>query len=266
MDSRYGLLASARLQGLASARAFFVMRSIGDFLLILAEGVAPLLLVARFGSIAGWSGPEVAMLVGLGRAGEGLALTVGRGVDPFVFSDTVRLGRFDQILIRPVSPIGWLLTSEIELRFIFRTLAGLAIVAWCANQAGVSVGPAELGLFVLSVVCSAVFVLSALILGAALTFRVIEGSEVTSIFANGGISLASFPLDLYASALRFIFTFIVPVGLFVYVPVVTVLGRDGPGPLGPQLLPLIPFVVATVVALSALGWRAGVRRYQSTGS
>ena len=260
------MLAGARLQGLASARAFFVMRSIGDFLLILAEGVAPLLLVARFGSIGGWSGPEVAMLIGLGRAGEGLALTVGRGVDPFVFADTVRLGRFDQILTRPVSPIGWLLTSELELRFAFRTLAGLVIVGWCARQVGVELGWTDVVLLLASVISVAVFVLAALILGAALTFRIIEGSEIATIFANGGIALASFPLDLYASALRLIFTFIVPVGLFVYVPVATVLGRDAPGVLGPQLLPLMPVMVGLVAVAASLGWRAGVRRYQSTGS
>jgi ABC-2 type transport system permease protein len=50
------------------------------------------------------------------------------------------------------------------------------------------------------------------------------------------------------------------------VPVLAVLDRDGPGVLGPGLLPLLPVATVGSVAVAALAWRAGLRRYQSTGS
>ena len=229
------------------------------------EALAPLLLVSRFGSIAGWSGPEVAMLIGVARTGEALALIVGRGVDPNTFGDTVRLGRFDQILTRPVSPLLWLLTSHVELRFVFRAAAGAGVVVWSAQRLGV-LSPGTAVVLAAAAVASALFVLSTLIIGAAVTFRTVEGSDFAVLLSNGGMGLAAFPLEVYSSALRLIFTFLVPVGLCVYVPVLTVLDRDGPGVLGPGLLPVLPVVLGAFAGLSLLTWRQGIRHYESTGS
>lgn len=229
------------------------------------EALAPLLLVSRFGSIAGWSAPEVAMLVGVARTGEGLAMIVGRGVDPSTFGDTVRLGRFDQILTRPVSPLLWLLTSEVELRFVFRAAAGAGVVVWSAHRLGV-LSPGTAVVLAAAAAASALFVLSTLVIGAAVTFRTVEGSDFALLLSNGGMGLAAFPLEVYGSALRLIFTFLVPVGLCVYVPVLTILDRDGPGVLGPGLLPVLPVVLGAFAGLSLLTWRQGIRHYESTGS
>jgi ABC-2 type transport system permease protein len=264
--SVYWRLAAARIRAQASSRRLFAMRCFGDAVLILAEAVGPLVLVDRFGTIAGWTGAEVVMLVGIARAGEGFALVVGRGVEPTIFSETVRLGRFDQVLTRPVSPLGWLMTSELELRHAFRGIAGLGLVTWAAHRAGVAATPANIGMLAAACVACTLFVLCVLVLGAALTFRTVEGSDIANLASNGGIGLVSFPLDLYGGSLRFVFTFLLPIGLFVYVPVLVVLGREGPGVLGPGLLAVMPVAVAGMLALTAFGWHLGLRHYQSTGS
>jgi ABC-2 type transport system permease protein len=242
------------------------MRCLGDALLILVEALGPLILVNRFGSIAGWSGSDVVLLVGVARAGEGLALVVGRGVEPTIFSETVRLGRFDQVLTRPVSPLGWLLTTELELRHLFRGVAGIGLVIWAASRSDVALTASNVAVLAASCMACTLFVLCVLVLGAALTFRTVEGSDIANLAANGGVGLVSFPLDLYGGALRFVFTFLLPIGLFVYVPVLFVLGRDGPGVLGPGLLAAMPVGALAVVGVTSYAWRAGLRHYQSTGS
>jgi ABC-2 type transport system permease protein len=213
--SVYAGLAAARLRSVTSARALFALRCTGDALLIFAEAAGPLVLVHRFGSIAGWSGPEVLLLVAIGRVGEGLALTVARGVEPTTFSETVRRGRFDQVLTRPVSPLGWLLTTEIEVRHVFRALAGAVVLVLAGAAAGVRPTPGNVATLVAACVSCTVFVLCVLVLGAALTFRTVEGSDIATLAVNGGIALVSFPLDLYGGALRFVFTFLLRVGIFV---------------------------------------------------
>ncbi len=266
MAEPYAALAGARLRSIAGSPRLLALRSAGDVLIVAMEAMVAVVLVSRFGSIAGWSGAEAAMLIGTARAGEGLALVVGRGIDPILFGDKVRTGQFDQVLTRPVHPLVWLMTSDMELRFVFRVLAGTAVVVWSASHAGVAASPANVALLAAAALASAVFVLATLVMGAALTFRTVEGSDIANLLANGGLSLAAFPLDLYARPLRFIFTFAVPVGLCVYVPVSTVLGRDGPGVLGPALLFALPVVLGAFAALAGLAWRAGVRHYESTGS
>lgn len=266
MASVYLRLAAARIRALTSSPRLFAMRCLGDAVLIGLEAAGPLILVDRFGTIAGWSGAEVVLLLGIARVGEGFALVVGRGVEPTIFSETVRLGRFDQVLTRPVSPLGWLFTSELELRHAFRGLAGVGLAGWAARSSGVAFTPANLAVLAAACLASTLFVLCVLVLGAALTFRTVEGSDIANLAATGGVGLVSFPLDLYGGAFRFVFTFLIPIGLFVYIPVLFVLGRHGPGVLGPALLVAMPLAVAAMLAVTAFGWHAGLRHYQSTGS
>lgn len=266
MASPYPALARAGVRSLAGNRRLFVLRMLGDSGIVLIETLMPVFLVSRFGSVAGWTAPEVALLIGVVRTGEGLSALVGRTIDPYRFAQLVRRGEFDQVLTRPVSPLAWLLTSAVEPRFAFRALAGAGVVVWAAVAAGVPATVANVGVLVAACIASAVLIVCIYVMGAALTFLTVEGSDLANIFANSGVGLSSFPLDLYGGALRFAFTFIVPAGLCVYVPVLVVLGRDGPGFLGPGLLALLPVVLAVLVGLAALSWRSGIRRYTSTGS
>ena len=266
MAEIYGSLVAARLRALAGAPRLLALRCAGDVLIVGMEAVVAIVLVGRFGSIAGWTGAEVALLVGVGRAGESLAGIVGRGLDATGFGDKIRLGQFDQILTRPVRPLVWLLTSEVEVRFVVRALAAVAIIVWSASHAGVAATPANVAVLAGATLAVAVFVLATLVLGAALTFRTVDGSDIAAVLANGGLGIVSFPYEVYASPLRFVFTFLVPVGLCVYVPVLTVLGRDGPGVLGPALLPALPVVLGAFAGVAALAWRAGLSHYESTGS
>lgn len=262
----YQSVAAAKLRSVAESPRLFALRCVGDAMMVSLEALVPFILVGRFGSVAGWSASEVAMLLGLGRTAEAIAYGFGRGVDPAHFGETVRLGRFDQVLTRPVSPLGWLLASEVEPRYVFRGLAGVAVLTVGAGLADVPATPANLTLLAGACAACAVVVLSIIVMGGALTFVTTEGSDIANLFSAGGLSLSSLPLELYGSVLRTVFTFLIPIGLCVYVPVIVVLGRDGPGPLGPALLWALPVVVALFVAVAAAAWRGGVRHYRSTGS
>ncbi len=266
MVDPYGALAVASVRSLAGNRRLFVLRMIGDVGIVVMETLTAVILVSRFGSVAGWTAPEVALLIGLVRMGEGLSSMFGRTIDPFRFAELVRRGEFDQVLTRPVSPLGWMLSSGLEPRFAFRALAALIVVVWASVAAGVPFTVANVLVLVLGAIASAALILSIYVMGAALTFLTVEGSDLVNVFTNGGIGLSSFPLDVYGSALRLTFTFLIPIGLCVYVPALVVLGRDGPGILGPGLLLLLPVAVLAVVGLAGLSWRAGLRRYTSTGS
>jgi len=259
-------VAAASVRSLAGNRRMFAMRMVADVGIVLVETLLPVFLVDRFGSVAGWTGPEMALLIGTIRAGEGLSSLAGRTVDPFRFATVVRQGTFDQVLTRPVSPLAWMLTSGLEPRFAFRAVAGAGVMAWASVASGVPLTVANVAVLAGAALAAAVLILSILVMGASLTFLTVEGSDVANVFANGAVGLSSFPLDVYGSALRLTFTFVVPIGLCVYVPVLFVLGRDGPGIVGPGLLPALPVVLATVVGLAGLAWRAGLRRYTSTGS
>jgi ABC-2 type transport system permease protein len=104
------------------------------------------------------------------------------------------------------------------------------------------------------------------VVGAALTLRTVDGNEAVNAFTYAGTYLASFPMEVHGAAIRAVFTWVVPFGLTIYVPALTLLGKPGVAGLGPAMLAATPVATAAVCALSCLAWRAGVRRYLGTGS
>jgi ABC-2 type transport system permease protein len=73
-------------------------------------------------------------------------------------------------------------------------------------------------------------------------------------------------LSLYAGWFRNFLIFVVPLGCVAYYPVLAIL--DQPDPLGAPdwWLPTAPAMGFVFLAASFLAWRAGIRRYTSTGS
>jgi ABC-2 type transport system permease protein len=262
----YGQLAAAGLRARVRRPSGLVLRTLGTGLVILADAFGIALVVERFGTLGGWTTPEVVLLVGLGAAGQGLALSFGDRLEPTYFSQLVRHGTIDQVLVRPAAPLGWLVASQLEVRHLGRLLVGAGVTVWAADRAGVVWSTGHLLVAALAVACCAVLVLSVCVLGAALTFTTVEGSEVVNIFIYGGVSLTSFPMQIYGSAVRLVFAWVVPFALAVYVPTLILLDRAGPPGLPAALIWATPSATAAFAALAALGWRLGLRHYVGTGS
>jgi ABC-2 type transport system permease protein len=116
------------------------------------------------------------------------------------------------------------------------------------------------------VVCGTAIFVGLFVLGAAFQFVSSDASEVANAFTYGGNAMTQYPLTIYPTEVVKALTFLVPVAFVNWYPALFIL--DVPDPLGlPDWLRFAAPVAAVVVcSLAALGWRAGVRRYRSTGS
>jgi ABC-2 type transport system permease protein len=262
----YLRLMLASLRSNIQRPATLLARCLGTGLISLVEVIGAVLLLDRFGTIGGWRAPEVVLLIGLASCGQGLALAVGSRLEPDNISLLLRRGSFDQVLTRPVSPLGWVVSSYVDLRQVGRLLAGAGTVAWAGDRAGVAWTPAHLGVAALAIACCAVVVFAVLVAGAALTFYTVQGSEAVNVALFGGPYLSGYPMDIYGSATRIVFTWLLPFALAVYVPALRLLGRDGPPGLGPGRLWLTPLATAWVVGLASIAWRRAIHHYVGAGS
>lgn len=266
MSSTYFQLALASLRASVQRPATLAGRGLGTGLISLVEAVGVVLLLDRFGSIGGWRAAEVVLLVGLGSCGQALALAVGSRLEPDNISLLLRMGTFDQVLTRPVSPLGWVMSSYVEIRYLGRLLAGIGMLVWAGHRAGVAWTSAHLAVAALAVACCAVVVFAILLAGAALTFYTVQGSEAVNVALFGGPYLSGYPMEIYGSATRFVFTWVLPFGLTVYVPTLTLLGRAGPPGLDAGLLWMTPLGAVWVAALTRIAWRCAIRHYVGAGS
>lgn len=262
----YVALALASLRSNVQRPATLVVRLVGSALVAICEALGVVLLIDRFGSVAGWRAPQIIVLASMVFAGQGIANAIGNRLRPEDMSLVIRRGTFDQVLTRPVSPLGFVMTSYVELRFIGRSLAGIGLLVWAGHHAGIAWTPAHVGVATLAVGCCAVVQFSLMVLGAAMTFYTVQGSEAATLVLDGGGYLVSFPMDVYDSAMRTLFTWVFPFALAVYVPALALLGRQGPPGLGAGLIWVSPLAAAWLAVAAWLGWRRAIRHYVGAGS
>jgi len=99
------------------------------------------------------------------------------------------------------------------------------------------------------------------VLYAGLSFLTIEGLEFVNIFTDGSREFGKYPLSIYGEGVLKFYTYVIPVALFQYYPLLYLTGRSDAAEL--MFLPLLGFVFL----LPCYGFfRWGLRRYQSTGS
>ncbi len=230
-----------------------------------AEFLAIVLYFGTFPTLLGWRIGEVALLTGVMSMSFGFAEMLGAGIDNF--SDTIRLGEFDRILLRPVGAFTQVIGSDFRLRRLGRLSEGCAaIILALYLLPGLQWSWAKVAVLLIGIASGSVIFLSIMLLGATICFWTIETTELINMFTYGGREMLSYPLTIYNAGLQRVFMFIVPLAFGSYVPTCYVLGR--PLPFGVPLAAAFatPLVACAFAIVSAYIWHFGVRRYQSTGS
>jgi ABC-2 type transport system permease protein len=266
MFTLYCRLIAVQIRSQMTYRLSFALELISTALITVLGFASLAFVFERFGSIAGWSLPEVAFLYGTVETAFGLMDMLFSGFDPQNFGKQTRLGRFDQMLLRPVGITLQVLGSEFILRRLGRIAQGAAVLAWALAQLQVAWTPLK-AMYLPVVIASLIAFFGGLfIIGATITFWTLESIEVVNIFTYGGSEMMSYPMHIYQGWLRDFFTYILPAIFLNYYPALYILGK--PDPLGlPTLAPfLAPLVGFGLLGLALRFWQFGIRHYQSTGT
>ena len=262
----YRRLLSVQIRSQMQYRASFLVDLIATALITLLEFASIALIFDRFGNIQGWSLGEVAFLYGLVETAFGLMDMVFSGFDPQHFGRQVRLGAFDQLLLRPIKITIQVLGSDFVLRRLGKIILGIAIFVWALNNTAIHWTLGKVLYLPLVVFGMVAFFGGLFIAGATITFWTIESIEAVNVFTYGGQMMVSYPMHIYQNWLRQFFTFVLPAIFLNYYPALFFLDKPDPY-LYPSLVRFIAPLVGAFVLAVALGfWRFGLRHYQSTGT
>lgn len=242
-------------------RASFVMLSIGGFLAVGIEIAGIWALFERFGSLRGWVLADVAVLFGVINIALAVGDAFGRGFD--VFARMIVAGDFDRLLLRPRSTALQVAAQELTLFRFGKAAQGVLVLLWGAGALGVDWTPARIALAVCAVAGGVCLFVGLWVLQATLAFWTTESLEVMNAFTYGGCETGQFPMPIYRPWFRTFFTFVIPISCVSYLPVLTILGRDGGAGWQGWLSPLVG---AGFLLVCLRVWRVGVRHYRSSGS
>ncbi|GHU74511.1 membrane protein [Clostridia bacterium] len=246
---------------LVQHQSTFWLSLVGQALVSLFSFIAMLLYFDRFGSIGGWTFGEAALCFAVVTMAFSIAECFARGFDTFRWQ--IISGDFDRLLVRPRGLLLQVFGSSFELGRLGRVVEGAAILMYAIPLLDIVWIPSKAITLCLMIVSGAVIFIGVFILGAAMCFRTVQGLEIVNILTDGGREIAQYPMTIYTRWAVMFFTYIVPFGCFNYLPLMYLTGRvQG----NPALYILSPIIGMLFIIPCALVWRAGVRRYLSTGS
>lgn len=257
-------LLGARIRSDWQYRTSFFTFLISQALVTGLELAALLIVLEVVPTLGGWNRVELLFLFGLASLPFTSSAVVFGSLEEV--STYVRSGEFDRLLLRPTPVMLQLTTLEFQLRRIGKMVPDVGVFVWAIAHVDITWSPGVALYLVVSFVAAFVIYASLWIAAAALSYWTVSSAEAANTVTYGGHQANSYPLHIYPGWIRGVLGWVIPLAFVSYVPTIHLLGTPNPLNLPSWFAYLGPVVAAAMLALTLSIWRAGIRRYQSTGS
>jgi len=237
----------------------FFLLTFGQFGVSFTSFLGVWLLMERFHTVRGFTLPQVTLCYAVVLTAFSVSECFFRGFD--VFPRMIGNGEFDRALVRPRNTIFLVLGMQMDFTRVGRLIQAIVMLAYALPRCGVTWTPVNIGTLALMIVSGAAVFAALMIVYAGFTFFTIEGLEFMNILTHGGQEHGKYPFAIYGEGVLKFLTYVVPLALFQYYPLLALTGQQDTvwnrlAPI-PALLFLIPAYIL---------WRIGLRKYKSTGS
>ena len=255
----YGKYLAIHLKSQMQYKVSFFLTMAAQFLIAFFTLLGVWFMMSRFHSVEGFALPEV--LIGFSVVLMAFAIAEGTARSFDMFPVLISNGQFDRMLMRPRGLIFQVLASEVDFSRLGYILNAGLVLAWAIPQSGIVWTPDKVLTLFLMIACGAVVFSCLFLIYAGIAFFTIEGLEFMNVLTDGGREFGRYPFSIYGKdVLRFV-TYVVPLALFQYYPLLYLIGRETN-----KLYMFLP-LLSLLFAFPAYGiWRLGLRNYKSTGS
>jgi len=183
----------------------------------------------------------------------------GRGFD--LFPSMLGNGEFDRALVRPRSTVFQVLAGKMDFTRIGRLLQAIIIFVYAIPRSGVIWSFDRVLTLIFMIVCGSLIFFALFIVYASVSFFTIEGIEFMNIFTDGGREFGRYPFAIYGQNILRFLTFVIPLALFQYYPLLYLLGMEEN-----KLFMFTPLIGLVFLVPCYVFFRFGLRKYKSTGS
>jgi ABC-2 type transport system permease protein len=256
-------LVGAQIRSQLQYRTSFVLDVVGSFAISFIDFLVVLTLFHNVSRLNTWNVHEVAFLYALSSITFAFTdLLIGH-LDQF--PQKIRDGSFDVVLVRPRGTLFQIVASDFAARRVAKALQGAIVLVYALSGLSIHWTVARVAVMLASLPSAVAIFGSIWVVGACIAFWTTDGGEFTNAFTYGGTAMAQYPFDVYATWLRRLLGYAVPLAFVCYFPALYVLGK--PDPLGlPRFVELgSPVVAVTAVCVAGVVWRFAVRHYRSAG-
>ena len=249
---------SIHVRSAMTYRASFFLSCLGHLLITTNVFLSVVFLLDRFGSIGGYTLPQLSLCYAVILAGTSLAECFARGID--AFGRILSEAQFDRIMLRPRPLLFQVLCQDMKPTMFARVLQAAVMLVWAIGSGAVVWTPVKAIVLALMILCGAGVFFGVYLVNACVTFFTLEHIEALNIFMDGPREYGKYPFGIYGRPVLLVLTFLVPLALVQHWPLQYLFDR------GPAWYGLLPAVSLVFLIPCTLLWQLGVRHYRSTGS
>lgn len=237
----------------------FILNIFGRIIMSFATVAGVLFMFTRFNEVEGFTLSQTLLCTSVVTMAFSVAEVFARGFD--IFPRLLGNGEFDRVLVRPRGIIFQVLASHIEFLRLGIFIQALAVLCYAIPNSGVTWTPDKILTLFLMICCGAIVFFGLYIVYASFAFFTTEGLEFMNILTYGGREFGRYPYSIYGGGILKFLTYVIPLALFQYYPLLYLLGRD------PRVLYMFTPLIALLFIIPCYGFfRIGLRHYKSTGS
>ena len=250
---------SMHLKSQMQYKTSFFLTMFGQFLVSFTAFLGVYFMFSRFDAVEGYAFEQALLCYAVVLVAFSTAEMLGRGFD--LFPRMIQSGEFDRVLVRPKNVIFQVLASKMDFTRLGRLFQATVVFCYAIPNSGVNWTPDKILTLCLMVVCGSLIFFGLFLVYAAFSFFTIEGLEFMNVFTDGGREFGRYPFSVYGKNILMFLTFVIPLALFQYYPLLYLLDREQS-----VFFMFLPLVGLLFLVPSYVFFRVGLRRYTSTGS
>lgn len=247
------------LKSKMSYRADFIISIMGMICTNMLGFVSFWIIFNEFPSIKGWSYYEMLFLYGFSL----VSLTPVQcffdnnwNLQNYVFT-----GDFIKYCFRPVNLFFYYMSENFDVKGLGQLAFGIGTLVYAWGKLGLTVNIIMIVKTIVYLIAASLFMIAIQNFAAATCFWVINSGYVLEIVFRIR-EYAKYPITIFNSLFRFLFTFIIPIAFIAYYPSLVIL-RSNKIPIISWLSPIIGCLF---FYLAYKFWMCGAKHYGGTGS
>ena len=239
-------------------RLSFFLTTLGQFITSFTAFFGISFMFSRFHAVEGFTYEEVLLCFAVVVMAFSLGEMAGGGFA--TFPRMIGNGEFDRALVRPRSLLLQVLAPKMDFTRLGLLLQAVLVLCYAVPKSGVVWTWGKALTLCLMILSGGVLFFSLFLIYAACAFFTLEGLEFFNFFTYGGRKFGN-PFSIYGKNVLFFLTFVIPLALFQYYPLLYLLDREQSAAFA-----LLPLAGMLFLAPSYALFRLGLRHYKSTGS
>jgi ABC-2 type transport system permease protein len=237
----------------------FFLTTLGQFITSFAAFFGVYFMFSRFNEVENFTYEQALLCFAVVTMAFSLGEMAGGGFA--TFPRMLGNGEFDRVLIRPRSTLFQILAPKMDFTRIGLFAQAVLVLGYAVKTSGIIWSISKIITLCLMILSGSVIFFCLFLIYAGFSFFTVEGLQFFNLFTYGGRQFGRYPFSIYGKNVLMFLTFVIPLALFQYYPLLYLLDREQG-----ILFMLMPLLGLFFLLPSYALFRFGLRHYKSTGS